>query len=260
MIDISIVDHEGIISLSLDDDKIWAFFSKILHKDKRNLKYTTHVKANRKGIIAHTAVSTGVMIPLGIRFERMSDKTLDCFKRILDFLFGRSGVTNLRNIHVHSDRGYMLPNVVFEYLLANGAEVVGTVKRMAQCWPFTYNQKLKPNDKRTLIDVKGAPTLFLKWCKAGCKYLFASAFRNGSESVATALSTMHTRHQWEGIVLKPSELREYKADKLSLVSKFFTRVDAIDSEHELEESEVENRILNKILRDKVDPLTLRQGK
>ena len=154
--------------------------------DKRNLKYTTHVKANRKGLIAHTAVSTGVMIPLGICFERVSDKTLDCFERILGFLFGFSS-TSLQNVHVHSDRGYMIPRIVFEYFISNGAEVFGTMKRMAQCWPFTYKQKFQQNDKRTVIDVKGAPTLFLKWCKAGSKYLFASAFCSGSESVATAV-------------------------------------------------------------------------
>ena len=130
---------------------------------------------------------------------------------------------------------------------------------MAQCWPFTYKQKLQQNDKRTVIDVKGALTLFLKWCKAGSKYLFASAFRNGSESVATAVSTMHTRHQWEGVALKPSELREYKDDKMALVSKFFQRMCVIDYEYKLNESRVEKRLLNEILTNQIEPFTLRQG-
>ncbi len=255
---VSIAGRHGVISLSLDDDKIWASFSKILKMDRRNLKYTTHVKANRKGIIAHTAVSTGVMLPLGISFERAKDSTLSCFCRILDYLFGQNGTTNLRNVHVHSDRGYTIPSVVFD-CIGKGAEVVGTVKRMAQCWPFTYNQKLKPNDKRTVVDVKGAPTLFLKWCKAGVKYLFASAFRNGSESVATAISTLHTKHQWEGIVMKPSELVQYKNDKNSLTKYFFERISAIDQKYKRIESESERNALNKIIRDKIDPMTLRQG-
>ena len=54
-----------------------------------------------------------------------------------------------------------IPVLVFEYILACGADVVGTCKRMAVCWPFTYNQTLKENDKRTMIDMNGAPTLFL---------------------------------------------------------------------------------------------------
>ena len=146
-----------------------------------NLKYSTHVKPNRKGIIAHTAVSTGTMMPLGIVFECTKDSTLESFKRLLNFLFCQDGSTDLRNVTIHSDHGYMLPNLVFEYLLSCGAEVLGTVKRMAQCWPFTNKQNLKENDKRTVIDTKGAPTLFLKWCKAGVKYIFASAFRNGTD-------------------------------------------------------------------------------
>lgn len=62
---ISISQRNGIVSLSLDDDKIWAMFTKSATGFKFNLKYTTHVKPNRKGIIAHTAVSTGLMFPLG---------------------------------------------------------------------------------------------------------------------------------------------------------------------------------------------------
>lgn len=199
-------------------------------------------------------------LSIGIAFERVKDSSSTCFKRILNFLFGKDGQSNLRNVHVHSDRGYMIPTIVFEYLIANGAEVCGTVKRMAQCWPFTYNQALKPSDKRTLVDVKGAPTLFLKWCKAGVKYLFASAFRNGSESVATAVSTLHTQHHWEGIVMEPNELVEYKVDKTSLQSKFFQRVHAIDDEFELSETEGEKNLLNQLLNHKVEAYTLRQGK
>ncbi len=117
----------------------------------------------------------------------------------------------------------MIPSLVFEYLIAAGAEVVGTVKRMAQCWPFTFNQVLAKSDKRTLVDTQGAPALFLKWCKAGYKYVFASAFRNGSGSVATAISTMRTQHQWEGIASKQNEAREYK-EGLPLTKYFFQRV------------------------------------
>ena len=256
---VSITGRDGRISVALDDDKIWMNLSDSIGSDLFNIKYTTHVKPNRKGIIAHTAVSTAVNIPLGIVFERTRDSTLDCFKRILDFLFCQNGETNLRNVSVHSDRGYMIPNLVFEYLISSGAEVVGTVKRMAQCWPFTYDQTLKEGDRRTLIDPKGAATLFLKWCKAGHKYVFASAFRNGSGSVATAISTMHTQHQWEGIVLNQSELFQYKDNDTSLVSKFFNRISDID-EDGMNESEEEKFVMDELLQDKIQPMTLRQGK
>ena len=254
---VSITEREGRVSVALDDDKIWMILSNSAMQDLFNLKYTTHVKANRKGIIAHTAVSTALNIPLGIVFEKTKDTTAQCFKRVLDFLFDEGGNTNLRNVSLHSDRGYMVPNVVFEYLIASGAEVVGTVKRMAQCWPFTYDQKLKSSDKRTLIDTKGAPTLFLKWCKSGAKYLFASAFRNGSGSVATAISTMHNQHQWEGIALDKNELDSYRRDKSSLHNKFFSKVECLLNGNE--ESEEECEAIHQLLNEKIDPMTLRQG-
>ena len=174
--EISVIDRTGRISIALDDDKIWFASTVATSSDLFNLKFTTHVKPNRKGICLHSAVSSGLNIPLAAVFERTKDNSISCFKRLLDFLYSHDASTDLRNVSVHSDRGYMLPNLVFEYLLSSGAEVVGTCKRMAQCWPFTYNQKVKPNDKRTHIDPKGSPALYLKWCKAGSKYLFASAF------------------------------------------------------------------------------------
>jgi hypothetical protein len=191
---ISIEQRQGNISIALDDDKIWVNLAHSAKDDLFNLKYTTHVKANRKGIIGHTAVSTALNLPLGIAFERTKDSSSSCFKRLLDYLFGRDGTTDLRNVSVHSDRGYLIPSLVFDYLLSQGADVVGTVKRMAQCWPFTYAQVLKSSDKRHLINVKGAATLYLKYIKTKTKYLFASAFRNGSERVATAISTLHSTH------------------------------------------------------------------
>ena len=256
---ISIVEREGRISVALDDDKIWMRLSDSVGSDLFNLKYTTHVKANRKGIIAHTAVTTGVNMPLGITFERSNDSTLNCFRRTLDFLFSQDGFTNLRNVSVHSDRGYMIPNLVFEYLISAGAEVVGTCKRMAQCWPFTYDQTPRGADIRTVIDTKGAPTLYLKWCKAGHKYLFASAFRNGTGRVATAISTMHTQHQWEGIVSDNAELLSYKRNSSSLLSKFFTRITEIDKKYRQRESEEEREKLQTLLDYKIEPFTLRQG-
>ena len=258
--EISVTDRTGRISIALDDDKIWFASSVATSSDLFNLKFTTHVKPNRKGICLHSAVSSGLNIPLAGVFERQKDSSVSCFKRLLDFLFSHDGATDLRNVSVHSDRGYMLPNLVFEYLLTSGAEVVGTCKRMAQCWPFTYNQKERPNDLRTHIDPKGSPTLYLKYCKANAKYLFASAFRNGSECVATALSSMHNQHQWEGVALKQSELVCYREDKTSLRSRFFQRVDLSDFDDiNVDESIVEELLLETLLDDEIEPYTLRQG-
>lgn len=253
---VSIVGRKGTISIALDDDKIW-FSSKVAKVvDLFNLKFTTHNKANRKSIVAHTAVSTGANIPLGIVYERKNDGCIDCFKRLLDFSFKKDGTTNLRNVRVHSDRGYTLPDLVFQYILKSGGEIVGTIKRTVQCWPFTFGQTLNETDKRINIDQRGAPTLFLSWCKAGSKHLFASAFRNGSDRVATAISSLHKSHEWEGIAFKPAELRAYQADSSALISKFFQRVELDDKD---EESPREAVLMEELLEDRIEPFTLRQG-
>ena len=114
---------------------------------------------------------------------------------------GECGNADLQNVEIASDRGYMTPSLVFLYLLACGSQIVGTVKR-ALCWPYTYSQKItKSNDKRTLLDVKGAPTLFLKCIKHTGRTVTASAFRNGSDSISTTISTIH-----RGIIGKELEL------------------------------------------------------
>ena len=60
---------------------------------------------------------------------------------------------------------------------------------------------------------------------AGVRSVFAAAFRNGSQSVATAISTLHYGHEWEGVVLDNQELRAYKRNQSSLKKMFFRSVD-----------------------------------
>ena len=256
---ISICNRTGKIFIALDDDKIWVSLTGVNKEDLFGLKFTTHVKANRKGLVAHTAVSTGANIPLGIIFERKKDSTFDCFKRLLTFLFERNGVCDLRNVLLASDRGYMVPNNVFNFLIVNGANFVGTVKRMAQCWPFTFDQKTSENDKRRKVETKGPPTLFVKKVdKQTIKRVDAIAFRNGSESVSTAVSSIHRGHHWEGIALNQQELKQYEDDPSSLKSKTLQRVKSdLLSQDETEE---ETYLIDDLLLYHIDPITLRQGK
>ena len=263
---ISITGRDGEISIALDDDKIWLAQEQKSMPDFFDLKFTTHTQANRKGIVGHTAVTTGANVPLGIVFEKTHDLSVSCFRRLLNFIFRHDDNSKdgnaFRNVFVHSDRGYMVPSLVFEYLMANGAHVVGTVKRMMGGWPFTFNQHVGSNDLRQEIDAKGAPTLFLKWCKSkiagigATRKLFAAGFRNGSQRVATAISSIHTHHQWEGVVVDNRELLAYKKDKTSLRNNFFVRINEL---FEKEESENEKEEMKSLLDNEIIPMTLRQG-
>ena len=76
-------------------------------------------------------------------------------------MFGVHGgdKVDLLNVNVHLDCGYTFPSIIFYYLIACGANVV--VKRSVQCWPYYFSQRnVDPNDKRTYVDAKGAPTLY----------------------------------------------------------------------------------------------------
>ena len=256
--DISITNRDGKITIALDDDKIWVILSGPNLYDTFEIKYSTHVKANRRGIIVHTAVSTGVNLPLGIAFERKKDSTSACFQRLLNSLFETNGNCDLTNVEICSDRGYMVPNTVFGFILKNGGEFVGTMKHSAQCWPFTYNQKLKKNDERTLIDSAGPPTLYVKKVKADVKTVYSHAFRNGSNSVTTAVSTTHRNHHWEGIAKDPMDLVAYE-NGTCLRKKSFKRV-KIEGLLDSDATENEVELIDELLDDRVDPMTLLQGK
>jgi len=115
--------RKGKTSIAIDDDKIHMNLSNSGSDDLFNLKYTTHVRDNRKGIIAHTAVSTGANVPLGISFEKKGDTTMSCIERLLWTMFGITGVLELEGVEIHSDRGYFTPSLVFGLLMAFGADV-----------------------------------------------------------------------------------------------------------------------------------------
>jgi hypothetical protein len=174
-------------------------------------------------------------------------------------LFGQAGEPCFQNLLVFFDRGYLVPSLVFGFLLLYGAMVLGTLKRMAG-WAFTFSQNTTADDPRTVVDTKGAPTLFLKKCsKQGMPDVFASAFRNGTDSVATAISTLHNQFQLEGIATYPAERKIYKHGPSSLVSLFFfERVGAIDLDQNLSESDEEKEVMMKLIENKITPQTLRQ--
>ena len=130
-------------------------------------------------------------------------------------------------------------------------------------------QKVKESDQRTLIDHKGAATLFIKWCSVGVKNIFATAFRNGTEGVATAVSTLHRGQEWEGIVMKPKELKLYNQNKQSLIPYFFEKVEGIpydppsvqdSTDSDVNENDSVTAKMKELLEETIEPFTLRQGK
>ena len=131
--DLSVTGRTGTISIALDDDKVWFSNTGENASDRFGLKYTTHVRDNRKGIIAHTAVSAVLGFPLAVAFEKKEDSSISCFKRMLSFLFGKSDdndLPDLTNVLIGSDRGYLVPSLVFGFILEAGGASLEQVLRV----------------------------------------------------------------------------------------------------------------------------------
>ena len=254
---ISVLNRRGQIRLALDDDKFWFAHEGVNAEDNFGLNHLTFTKANRKGICGHTAVTASLNIPLGIELERKGDSSTGCFKRLLDQLFPaheRQLTCDLRHVSIFSDRGYLDPTLVWGYLLKSGADVLGTIKRAAS-WPFTYQQNLGRNDKRTLLSTKGAPTLWMKLqTRANVfKSLAAFAFRSGTDNVSMAISSMHHRHQWEGVALFPQEIELSPMDRRE---KAISRVWGKEECESLEEKmKIEDLLTFKVIVFTVNMLT-----
>ena len=77
--------------------------------------------------------------------------------------------------------------------------------------------------------------------------------------MATAISTLHYGHEWEGVVLDNQELRAYKGNQSSLKKKFFRSVDLGNNDGNEERSNHVNLLLEDLLHEKIEPCTLRQG-
>jgi hypothetical protein len=136
---------------------------------------------------------------------------------------------------------------------------------MLGLWPFSFGKK-KPNensnDNRAWVTEKGAKGLFLKFSTniANGKALLASAFRTGTGGVATAVSTLHTCHEWEGIPLKLNEAAEYESNPEALKNKFFHRVEEFDKERAKFEDPEARALVDALIDSTIKPLTLKQGK
>jgi hypothetical protein len=202
------------IVIALDDDKIWVDTSGRNEEDDFGLRKVTHTQANRKGIIAHTAVSTTINIPLCFIFERRGDKAVECFTRLFGKLFTKNLGTlpDLHGVTNHSDRGYTLGNTIFDFLLPAGADFNNTCKRIAP-FPFLWGMKPTTNDTRTILEEKGAPALFVKNIFKSGRLVTCAAFRTGTKNISSVVSSTKHGHQWEGICLNPSQRAMYEQDE-----------------------------------------------
>ena len=261
---VSIVGRTDEISVALDDDKIWVQSSGKNEDDHFGLRKVTHVKDNRKGIIAHTAVSSSTNMPLNFMFERKGDRAVDCFMTIFSKLFpsnhgGAAGsLPDLFGITNHSDRGYTLESTIFDFLVPAGADFTNTVKRIMP-FPFIWGMKPTANETRTKLDERGAPALFVKEVRKHNRLVSCAAFRTGTQNISAVVTSTIRGHQWEGICLNQKHRIIYENDpKHGLDAFLFKRLAGCPSLIELHQDEMKV-MLDELREEKIDVLTMEQG-
>lgn len=253
---LTIRNRERNIDIVVDDDKV--FGQNDPKKDTYGLRYTRHVKDNRHGYNCHCAATTCTLFPIAIHWEKQGESSYICIEQILRSLFRNcvSGYPDFRQVTLFSDRGYWTPSLVY-FLLACGAIVHGTLIR-ALCWPMTYCQEKKGNDKRTFLDTKGPPSLFLKRLQNNStrnQRLTVGAFRSGTDNISLAMSSTNHENEWDCILIDPRDYILYMSGELK--SKAFSRVN-IEKHDEGTECHI-NQIMANLLTQQVNPITITQG-
>ena len=257
---ITVVGRNVSISISLDDDKIWLQVSGMNLEDDFGLRRVQHVRDNRKGIVAHTAISSASNLPLHFMFERNGDGATDCFKRIFSKMFNsnQESIPDLNGIVNHSDRGYTIQSTIFDFLIPAGCDLTHTVKRIMP-FPFVWGMRISDNDVRENLDEKGAPALFVKETLSHNRLVTCTAFRTGTKNVSAVISTLIHGHQWEGICLSSKQRSLYERDAAHGLDKYvfqaLTTEPSLFSVHKYDIQDIfdDLRLIN------IDVLTIEQG-
>jgi hypothetical protein len=253
---LTIRNRSGNIDIVVDDDKVFGEIDS--SKNSYGLKYVKHVKDNRQGYNCHCAATTCTLFPIAIKWEKQGESSNICIKKMLEGLFRNTagGYPDFRHVTLFCDRGYWTPSLVY-FLLSCGAFVVGTLMRNL-CWPLTFSQERKENDKRTFLDPKGPPTLFLKRLqnnKTRNQRLTIGAFCSGTENISLAMSSKYHENQWDCILIDPSDYDLYLTGELKM--KSFVRLD-IEKHDEATEQHIEQMIAY-LQAQKVKAITITQG-
>ena len=262
---ISVAGRTDEIIIALDDDKIWVETSGANQLDDFGLRKVTHVKDNRKGIIAHTAVSSTTNLPLCFMFERKGDNAVDCFKRIFGHLFPSSNpshLPDLNGIRNHSDRGYAMESTIFKFLLPAGADFTNTVRQVMP-FPFFWSARSSrsASETRQKLTETGAPTLFVKEIVQSNRVVSCNAFRTGTQNISTTISTVIHGHRWEGFCANQLHRIAYEKDpEHGLDDLIFQRIAKTEDDLFYEENKnAVNELLQKLRLEKINVLTLEQG-
>jgi len=199
--------------VTVDDDKD-HYNGKMGWFNTAGLKPTQFVRDNRRGFVFHTLVFTASGIPLGLEAELVSDSSsFDTSTRLVTQQLApshrsRVQVPNLTNIVFFADRAYWVRRFMYEFILPSGAEIGPSTHKKDPQFPFTFEQKLYPNDTRELLSTKGSKCLKIKRRQVGPHTLNAVAYRDGYGKIVLGISSspdLYSIKHWDLHLSNPSD-------------------------------------------------------
>ncbi len=255
--EISIVGRTGNIATVIDDDKNWCNSTGVNSKNRRNVKYTVHVRDNRRGFNIHAFTSFFVHMPMYVQVECDGSSANKCLQDGLKSLFGcdDGNDTNQeadKNFTLGGDRGYFGGGPALKTVISNGGDAFGTTKKSREL-PYTDGKLLHPSDTRIVLQKDGCPCLYVSETSVSVgthnvsRKITTCAFRNGSGGISNTISTKHHDHRWDAITVKGSDRPKENT--------FFSRLSIID----LPNDPREENIITSMRDHDVSVITIEQG-
>ena len=249
--------------IALDDDK--CHYNWKSTTNMHTLKKAQHVKDNRRGVTCHMAMFTASGFPVNLLFEREQDTVASCFMRMSSDMFGQGntqGLPNLTGITYASDHGYWTPDLLFNFVLKAGADVIGTIKR-SPWFPFNYvegkTSKKDASDPQLMTPKEGWKSMWHKSLKWQDSFLRAVSYCSGTgTSIAFAVSSIHHVTHWDLNVRFDKDTKWYNNKMLHTMecqSKAFNLIEKSISSGCIDTAEDVKLILKESM---VKPLTTHQ--
>lgn len=245
--------------IALDDDKIHHQFNReSIRKDVGylcGLKPCQHVRDNRTGYTADTAVCSASGLPLHLSVLRQGETNQQNYERMVGHMYEHRHMnlshaarsTELSGVTFCSDRGYWKAFLIL-FVLGLGATVFGTVQRLE--WvPYTYDQVLKDKDKREKIEKKYGRSIFQAFGRAGHDSLKIVAYRPGTGNAVSLAMTSdcdeEDPQQVDFCMNSSADIRWYRSalDQNSRNLKAFTGT-FLDGEDEETKKEIDEYLID----------------
>ncbi len=121
-------------------------------------------------------------------------------------------------------------------------------------FPFTFDQKLSPNDTRQSIDTRGFKALYMKKLTTKDKVVTGLAYRDGKGGVTLGLNTTEQNRHWDLVLVSPIDAN-CKTGEGAI--KWYKKVISIKIEFDQCEENEESKLLFRQL--EVIPPTTKQN-